>query len=140
VRPLPQVPPPGDDWGRPYEAPPAGVELSSSANDPARYDRREEGKFEFSGRVDELAVFRIRAGRVWAEVLKGRPVAVERFAFTQPLPRASLQEFRLEKEEGRGEVRLLERPSAANNWTAVVQVSDAKKGDDRYRFRLSWRR
>ncbi len=140
VRPLPQVPPPGNDRIRPYEAPPAGAELRSSANDPARYDSRNKGEFEFSGRVDELAVFRIRAGRVYAEVPKGRPVIVERFTFTQPLPRTALQEFRLEKQDGRGEVRLLERPSAANNWTAVIQVSDPKKSDDRYAFRLYWRR
>jgi hypothetical protein len=134
------VPPRGDDWGHPLDTPPAGVELRSPANDPARYDQRDEGEFEFIGRVDELAVFRVRAGRVYAEVRKGRPVAVERFAFTQPLPRASLREFRLDKADGRGEVRLLERPSAANGWTAVVQVSDSKKGDDRYHFRLYWRR
>ena len=140
VRPLPQAPPPGDDWGRPYEAPPAGVELSSAANDPARYGDREEGQFEFSGRVDELTVFRIRAGRVYAEARKGQPVAVDRFTFTQPLPRTSLREFRLEKEEGRGGVRLLERPSAANGWTAAIEVSDPKKGAGRYVFRLYWRR
>jgi hypothetical protein len=45
----------------------------------------------------------------------------------------------LRKERGRGEIRLLEQPSAANAYTAVVQVNDqGYSGNAWYEFTLDW--
>ncbi len=117
-----------------------GTELTSTDNDPSKYKQDRQGFFEFRGRVDGVVVLRIRTDRVYADVLSGAPVQVERFSFTQPLPSAPLKEIKVEKKDGRGEVTLLEQPSIANGNTAAVQVTDRKGGDDRYHFRLAWRR
>jgi hypothetical protein len=117
-----------------------GVELSSSDNDPGRYNNAAEGVFEFRGRVDGAVLFRIQGSRVFAEAEAGRPAEVERFSFSQPLPSAGLAAIDVQQHDGRGEVVLLERPWQGNNFTAVVRVSDPRGGDDRYHFRLEWRR
>ncbi len=117
-----------------------GVELSSAENNPSRYDNSAEGLFEFRGRVDGAVVFRIRGDRVFAEAESGGPVEVERFSFSQPLPATALAGIDVEQRDGRGEVVLLERPWQGNDFTAVIRVSDPRGGDDRYHFRLQWRR
>ena len=117
---------------------PAGVELHSSGNNPANYDNGPEGLFEYRGRVDGTAVFRIRGDRVFAEAESGQPTEVERFSFSQPLPAMKMREVRVERKDGRGDVTLLEVPWDGNGYTAVVRVSDPRGGDDRYHFRLTW--
>jgi len=123
---------------RPAEMP--GEELFSEENDPARYDDAREGRFEFRGRVDGAVIFRIRGDRVFAEALNGGPVQVERFSFTQPVPEELMRSVEIEQRGGRGEVVLLEKPWPGNRYTAVIHVSDPRSGDDRYHFRLDWRR
>ncbi len=118
---------------------PVGDELHSDENHPNRYNRNEEGRFEFRGRVDGAVVFRIRGDRVFAETISGRPVEVDRFSFSQPLPTARLSHLEVEKNDGRGKIVLLERPWEGNHFTATLQVSDPKRSDDRYHFRLHWR-
>ena len=117
-----------------------GSELFSGDNNPNKYDRKSSGLFEFRGRVDGTVVFRIRGDRVFAEALEGRPVQVERFSFSQSVPTVRLKEVSVERKDGRGSVVLLERPWEGNRFTAMVQVSDPKGGDDRYHFRLKWKR
>jgi len=117
-----------------------GVELSSSENNPGDYNNANEGLFEFRGRVDGAVVFRIRGDRVFADAESGRPAEVERFSFSQALPAASLADVSVEKRDGRGSVVLLERPWQGNGFTAVIRVEDPSGGDDRYHFRLQWRR
>ena len=119
---------------------PPGDELHSDENDPRRYDRNDEGRFEFRGRIDGTVVFRIRGDRVFAEITSGRPVEVDRFSFSQPLPAATLGQVEVEKEDGRGKIVVLERPWEENDFTAVLQVSDPKRSDDRYHFNLNWKR
>ena len=118
----------------------AGVELYSSDNNPRKYNRKGSGEFELRGRVHGAVILRIRGDRVFAETLEGIPFKLDRFKFSQPLPSASLKKLDLEKQDGRGDVMLLERPWAQNQFTAVVQVSDPKGGKDDYRFKLKWKK
>ena len=115
-----------------------GVEIFSGDNDPSRYNDADSGVFEFRGRVDGVARIRIRGDRVLAESEGGRPLAVERFSFTQPVPSARVGDMRVETKDGRGKIVLLERPWEGNHFMAVVEISDPKSGDDRYHFRLTW--
>ncbi len=119
---------------------PAGVELRSDDNDPKRYNRHDEGRFEFRGRIDGTVVFRLRGDRVFAETTSGRPLEVDRFSFSQPLPAVTLGRVEVEQKDGRGKIVVLERPWEGNHFTAVLQVSDPKRSDDRYHFRLHWKR
>ena len=130
----------GDETQPALPQDPAGVELHSDDNDPRRYNRNKEGRFEFRGRIDGTVVFRIRGDRVFAEITSGRPVEVDRFSFSQPLPAATLGRVKVEEKDGRGKIVVLERPWEGNGFTAVLQVSDPKRSDDRYHFRLHWKR
>ena len=117
-----------------------GVEIFSDDNDPSRYIDASDGLFEFRGRVDGVVRIRIRGDRVLAESTVGRPLEVERFLFTQPVPSARVADMRVERKDGRGKVVLLERPWEGNHFMALVEISDPKGGDDRYHFRLSWKK
>ena len=117
-----------------------GVEIFSGDNDPSRYNDADHGLFEFRGRVDGTVRIRIRADRVLAESTAGRPLEVERFSFTQPLPSSRVGDMGVERRDGRGKVVLLERPWEGNHFMAVVEISDPKGGDDRYHFRLTWKK
>ena len=117
-----------------------GVEIFSGDNDPSRYNDADDGLFELRGRVDGVVRIRVRGDRVLAESTAGRPLEVERFSFTQPVPSARVGDMRVERKDGRGKVVLLERPWEGNHFMAVVEISDPKGGDDRYHFRLTWKR
>ena len=114
--------------------------MFSKDNDPGDYDRDRDGEFEFRGKIDGSAIISVRRDRVFIRVLKGDPVKVDRFSFSQPLPDTLFKRLELEQKDGRGEVLLQERPWEGNDHTAVVQISDPKGGDDRYHFKLKWKR
>jgi hypothetical protein len=65
------------------------------------------------------------------------PVQRQRYEFTDPLPRASV-EVGLVVLEGRGRVRLVESPRSNNNFAAVVRIDDNSGGRDLYSFELRW--
>lgn len=117
-----------------------GTRLTSFENDPLRYDSARAGSLEFRGRVDDLAEFHIRGDRLHVVVKSGQLVKVERFRFTQPLPGRELASIQLEKRDGRGVVELVQRPEPTNRYTAIVRVTDAQGGSDRYHWILSWSR
>ena len=117
-----------------------GTELFSSDNKPLDYTQDGSGLLEFRGRVDGTVLFHVRGDRISAEVSSGKPVSVERFRFSQPLPGAVIREINVAKEDGRGTVVLIERPASGNQFTATIRVEDPKGGDDRYHFRLTWKR
>jgi hypothetical protein len=117
---------------------PKGTELQSTANDPSDYSTTSSGAFEFRGRIDGTVILRIQGDRVFAENTSGRPVELERFAFSQPLPSSRLAKIELDKRNGRGQAVLLERPWEENGFLAVIQISDPSGGDDNYHLVLRW--
>ena len=123
--------PPGNRYTRPLESP---------RNDPNEYRRSNNGSFVFLGRVDEVAILRIRADQVSEEDLAGRPIRGERFQFSQPLPSTRLRSLELTEVSGRGFVELVEKPWEGNRWTAVVRITDPARGNGLYGFKLVWSR
>ncbi|MDA1312285.1 MAG: hypothetical protein O2968_03020 [Acidobacteria bacterium] len=118
-----------------------GIEVFSDKNRPQEYSLNEtEGRFDFEGRVDATAIIRVRADRVFVESAGGRPAEVQQFEFSQPLPAARLSRIELRDKDGRGDITLLEQPWEGNGYLAVIQISDTKGDDAKYRFRLSWDR
>lgn len=130
-------------WGR---QPSWRSGLPGRALDPRRRERvgdihgRNGGRFEFRGRVDDEVLFYIRGHEVTAQTQFGRRVEVERWSLDEPFPVGRRLRLRLDRRDGRGDVRLLEEPNPRNNYTAVILVSDRRGGRDRYHFRLDWRR
>ena len=88
------------------------------------------------GEIDVL----LQGDAVRYAVHSGRAPRDEGSEYDQPIPRAAFKKFVLEKKDGRGNVHLLERPSAANQYTAKLRISDTKGGDDRYHVRVEWER
>ncbi len=118
----------------------AGVELFSDENNPRKYDRDDEGDFEWKGRVDGTVILRLQGNRLFAETLSGKPLKLDWFEYSQPLPTGTFKKIELDKKDGRGDVLLVERPWLQNRFTAVIQISDPKGGDANYRFKLKWKK
>jgi hypothetical protein len=95
--------------------------------------------FTWRGRVDGEAIVRIRSSEAVAETISGAAVNRQQFRYSSPLPSQKTQ-VSLVIPEGRGEIALLEQPSAKNNYTAAVRIRDAQRGESDYRFTLTWER
>jgi len=107
---------------------------------PAVLDRdleRFAGRFRWQGRVDGSDYVRVRGNSVTIQHVEARNVADASYDLPSPLPRNPVN-VQLNKLRGRGRVELVERPSAANNYTAVVLIQDVQSGADFYEFELSW--
>jgi hypothetical protein len=96
-------------------------------------------KIAWTGRVDQEVAISCRARSCVAQTGSGAPVADEHFKFSRPLPNYDV-EVRLERVEGRGEIRLVEQPSERNQYTARVSIHDPQSGVGEYAFALVWSR
>jgi hypothetical protein len=121
-----------------------GVRYGSNrgARVPAVSDRdyargRLSGRFRWQGRVDGADYIRIRGDSVTIRHVEARNVTDATYDLPSPLPR-NLVNIQLNKIRGRGRVELVEQPSSANNYTAVVLIEDPERGDDFYEFELTW--
>lgn len=45
---------------------------------------------------------------------------------------------RVQRHDGRGEVRVIQQPSARNNFTTLIRIRDDRGGIDRYRISATW--
>lgn len=98
-----------------------------------------EGRCDIRVRVDGEADFGLRGESLIIRTLNGEPASDAGSECSTPLPR-NVEDFRFKGIDGRGDVRLLEEPSAGNRWMAVVRVRDSKAGSEEYHFRLEWGR
>jgi hypothetical protein len=99
-----------------------------------------ENRMIWSGRVDGAVQLVFRDDRVTVNRMSGSPVTGDRLEVGSPLPNARLQNFRVNKLEGRGNVRVLSEPSAYNNYEVTVEISDSSAGADIYSIELTWDR
>jgi hypothetical protein len=97
-----------------------------------------EDRVVWSGRVDDEAVVQCSQSGCRTSAMRGRPVERERFTFTRPLPSREVR-VSLDDSQGRGEILLVEQPSAANGYTATVAIADRPGGQGDYAFSLYWR-
>jgi hypothetical protein len=119
----------------------AGRELSRYDDRPYEYGdnryRTGSGQFRWQGQVDGSDYIRLQGSRVNIQHLEANPIQNDRFSLPEPLPRADL-DVNLMRLQGRGRVELVQQPSAANNYTAVVLIDDPEEGSDFYEFQLTW--
>jgi len=96
------------------------------------------GHFQWQGIVDGSDNIRLRGSYVDMTHLTSGQVQQATYQLSAPLPLRPVQ-VSLRKVRGRGQVRLLEQPTASNNYTAVVQVNDeGESGNAWYEFTLDW--
>lgn len=61
-----------------------------------------------------------------------------RASFSAAVPRSPV-EVKLIWITGRGQVEVVQQPSAVNGYTTIVRIDDSQKGGDkRYEFTLRW--
>ncbi len=110
------------------------VEARASVNDGDRYgdrSRRDRALFTWTGRVDREVLI----------VVRGRDVSTRGFDAGLPnrtrvnsaLPRTNANVV-VEMNDGRGDVDVIEQPSARNGYQAVLRVRDPRAGADNYRL------
>lgn len=90
--------------------------------------------------ADDIVDVILRGGQVSFSTVRGRRPGSVRADFSSPVPSDPSLVFSLSKLWGRGGINLRGTPQRANNYTAVVRISDPQGGQDNYRFRLEWRR
>lgn len=88
--------------------------------------------------VDDEVEVTVRGDLILIRTISGRDSRDDGSECNEPLPNRSVQGFRFENVESRGEVRLLAEPSRQTDFQAVVRIRDSESGEGRYHFRLSW--
>jgi hypothetical protein len=93
----------------------------------------------WEGEVDGVTILYVRASKVEVEVKEGAPVQKQRFHISDPLP-ANRQELRVEVNEGRGSVAVVDQPRLENSYTAAIRIEDRQTGSAHYAISLYWDR
>ena len=102
--------------------------------DPDRLD----GVFHWEGRVDIGADIEIQGDSHVVKDRGGQGTIEYTSRFESSLPATGVA-LAIDKLDGRGEVDLIQAPSAENDYTAIVRIEDDDSGPDRYKFELRWR-
>jgi hypothetical protein len=88
------------------------------------------------GRVDKEMQITIRGRSVSSNTLSGEQLN-GRFRLESALPRED-GTVRVAVSSGRGEVGVVQQPSASNNYTAIIRMLDRGSGADAYRVTAYW--
>ena len=91
--------------------------------------------FTWSGRVDREVYITMRGRDVRTTGVDARLPNRARVGDALPRGRGDVRVRRL---DGRGDVRVVEQPSARNGYTTVIHISDDRGGADNYRFAAYW--
>jgi len=96
------------------------------------------GHFQWQGLVDGSDNINLRGSKVTMAHLTASNIQQATYQLSAALPYDEVQ-VNLRKVRGRGSIRVLEQPTASNNYTAVVQVNDqGDSGRGWYEFTLDW--
>ena len=112
--------------------------LAGTASAVAAQDRNDRELFAWSGSVDREVLITMQGRDAWAEGLGDLDRDEGRAQVYATLPR---QEgwITVRVVDGRGDVDVVQQPSARNDYTAVVRVRDPSSGADRYTIHAYWR-
>jgi hypothetical protein len=107
---------------------------NTGGNDPAIV-----GRAFWRGTVDDRIQIRIRDRELQVETVAGRPYPEGTFSFTSALPNRRVT-VEVNKQKGRGNVRVVQQPSRENDFTTVIEVADTEGGAKEYQLEIFWRR
>jgi len=80
----------------------------------------------------------VQGGSALSEVIEGRPISGEYARFARSLPSRADLTLAIKKIHGRGRVEIVERPSAANHFRLVFEITPAGDGPDNYEVEVDW--
>ena len=89
--------------------------------------------------IDGSVIVAIRGETAIYEVLNGQAEKDSSIGCNGVIPVGPFAEFEIRKSKGRGSLKILEAPNAANSFTAKVQIDDPARGADRYVLVVRWK-
>lgn len=108
---------------------------------PKDYDpKSRKGQFDLKLRIDQEVNIEVQGARIRYTVVRGREPSDMGSEYSQEIPPAIFRKFEVKKEDGQGNVLILEKPSGENDFTLRLRFLDPKGGDDRYHARIKWER
>lgn len=95
------------------------------------------GTMHWRGTVDDVTQIKVQESNVEMSAISGNPSSDANYTFTSPMPYRRLN-VRLNKINGRGDVRIIQQPSRDNDFTTIIEVRDPNRGPSDYEFEISW--
>jgi hypothetical protein len=96
------------------------------------------GSLRWTAQVDGRVRVSFRGNQAYSQRLSGAEVYGEQVAFGSSMPRRPV-DVAVNKVRGRGDVNVVQRPSAQNNYTLVIEIDDRDSGSDVYDLEVDWR-
>jgi hypothetical protein len=96
------------------------------------------GKVYWNGMVDNKVQLVVKGLSFEERTIAGQAAPAGAFSFTAPLPTADAT-VRAIKLEGRGtKVSVVQQPNSANDFTAIIEISDERGGAGEYLIEIAW--
>ena len=93
--------------------------------------------YEWAGVVDKEIRIQIRGARAYVQAVGEGDARGGRGRVVNPLPQQT-GNLVVQRLEGRGDIDVLEQPSARNGYTATFRIRDPRGGSERYRIVAYW--
>lgn len=98
---------------------------------------RKDGRVYWRGSVDDKVHLVIKGLTLEVKTITGRTAAPGNHSFTARLPRVPVTVVAA-RVEGRGRIAVIQQPSAENDFTAIVEITDDRGGAGEYLLDMSW--
>ena len=95
------------------------------------------GRVFWKGMVDAKVQLIIKGDKIESKTLDGKAYPDGVYSFTTPLPDSPVK-VGVNKTEGRGLVAVTQQPTEDNKYTAIVEITDPKKGAGEYQLEIFW--
>lgn len=96
------------------------------------------GRFFWNGEVDAEVHLTVRGTVISSQTISGRTLEDGTYSFTSALPRENGLVVRAKKNDGRGDVSVIQQPNAANEYTAIIRIWDEDGGARPYSIEIYW--
>ena len=108
----------------------------------SKQDSTASGKetFDLKASVSAPTDFEVKGSTITWRLPNGSPPPRDMgSAYTAPLPRHPAEELDVKQVAGRGQFKLVERPTAANDWTLRVALGAPDSSGQEYHLQFSWK-
>jgi len=122
------------------DSPPVSNPTDTDSDLPDVEENRILGRFFWNGEVDAEVRLSASGTVIRSETVQGKKLEDGTYSFTSALPREEGLMVRVKKEDGRGDVTVIQQPNAANNFTAVIRIYDGDGGARPYSLEIYWYR
>lgn len=113
------------------------TELNATGSGGGNNGGTNTGRIRWRGTVDDRVQLVIQGSYLEVKPIGGTPYGDGTTNFNGILPDRQVN-VRVNKIDGRGDVRIIQQPSRFNNFTAIVEISDPKGGARDYEVEIYW--